>query len=170
MKNVIIVFAFLMLFPVCLLAQEHHHSHARNEIGISPGVTYSPSHDNWGFGLHAHYFRTLGEHSPWALGGSVEQIFAHGSHWTLSAGAKYTLFDKLNLAVMPGVTFFKHNDEHEHGDSHGEHASKARFSIHFEVGYDLIHLKHFHFGPAIDYSWSKHDSHFMLGVHCAYAF
>lgn len=170
MKITVITFIFLLLFPICLLAQEHTHSHARNEIGISPGVTYSPSHDNWGFGLHAHYFRTLGEHSPWALGGSLEQVFAHGSHWTLSAGAKYTLFDKLNLAVMPGVTFFKHDDGHEHDDGHDEHSSKARFSVHFEVGYDLIHLEHFHFGPAIDYSWSKHDSHFMLGVHCAYAF
>lgn len=158
-----------MMFPVCLLAQEHRHSHARNEIGISPGVTYSPSHDNWGFGLHAHYFRTLGEHSPWALGGSLEQVYAHGSHWTVSTGAKYTLFDKLNLAVMPGVTFFRHDDDHDHGEGH-EHNSKAQFSVHFEVGYDLIHLEHFHFGPAIDYSWSKHDTHFMLGVHCAYAF
>lgn len=169
MKHLFLLMVILAVLPGYIQAQEHGHSHARNEIGLSPGATYSPSHHNWGFGLHAHYFRTLSEHSPWALGGSLEQVYAHGSHWTISAGAKYALFDKLNLAVMPGVTFFKHDDGHEHAEEH-EHTANARFSIHFEVGYDLIHLEHFHFGPAIDYSWSRHDNHFMLGIHCAYAF
>lgn len=169
MKSILSLLVVLMLFPASVFSQEHDHSHARNEIGISPGATYSPSHHNWGFGLHAHYFRTLGDHSPWALGVSLEQVYAHGAHWTVSAGAKYTLFDKLNLAIMPGVTFFKHEDEHAHEEGH-EHTSKARFSVHLEVGYDLIHWKHFHLGPAIDYSWSNNDTHFMFGVHCAYGF
>ena len=168
-SNILTVFFILFAFPLSLAAQEHSHSHARNEIGISPGVTYSPSHENWGFGIHAHYFRTLGEHSPWALGGSLEQVSGHGSHWTVSVGGKYEIFDKLNIAVMPGVTFFRHNHEHGPQETH-EHTKKAQFSAHFELGYDLIHLEHFQLGPAIDYSWSKHDTHFMLGIHCAYGF
>lgn len=167
MKIIVSIIIFLLICPVFISGQEHGHSHARNEIGISPGVTYSPSHKEWGFGIHAHYFRTLGEHSPWALGGSIERLSSHGSHWTISAGGKYELFDRMNLAVMPGVTFFHHNDLHE--EEH-EHTKKAQFSIHFELGYDLIHLKHFHLGPAIDYSWTRHDNHFMLGIHCAYGF
>lgn len=170
MKTIIILL-FIALLPVGLSAQEHDHDHGLNEIGISPGATYSPSHHNWGFGLHAHYFRKLSEHCPWSLGASVEQVYSHGSHWTISTGAKYTFLDKLNLAVMPGITFFRHN--HEEHAAHGEedeHPGKAQFSIHFELGYDLVHLKNFHFGPAIDYSWSRHDTHFMLGVHCAYGF
>ena len=163
----IILSIIVLLLSVSLTAQEHHHS--RNEVGISPGVIYSPSHDNWGFGVHAHYFRTLGDHSPWALGASLEQVSAHGSHWTVSAGAKYQLLDRLNLAVMPGVTFFKHQHEAEHEDGH-EHTNKAQFSVHFELVYDLIHWEHFHLGPAFDYSWSMHDKHFMLGVHCAFGF
>lgn len=161
MRNTLI--AIFCILSITINAQEHHHS--RNEIGISPGITYSPSHQNWGFGIHAHYFRTLSNHSPWSLGASVEQVYSHGSHWTVSAGAKYQLLDKLNIALMPGVTILKHSQEEEH-----EHGSKTQFSMHIEVSYDLIHLKHFHLGPAIDYSWSKHDTHFMLGVHCAYGF
>lgn len=169
MRTYLLVVVCLMLFPAYLASQEHDHGHARNEIGISPGVTYSPSHRNWGVGVHAHYFRTLGEHSPWALGGSLEQVFAHGAHWTVSVGGKFQVIDRLNLVVMPGVTFFKHEGEHGHEADH-EHTGKAQFSVHFEIGYDLIHWEHFHLGPAIDYSWSKYDTHFMLGVHCAYAF
>lgn len=163
----IFIFILSLMIPVCITAQEHNHS--RNEIGISPGITYSPSHHNWGFGIHAHYFRTLREHSPWALGASVEQVNAHGSHWTTSIGAKYAILDRLNIALMPGITFFKHQHEDNHEAEH-EHTSKAQFSAHFEISYDLIHLEHFHLGPAVDYSWSKHDTHFMLGIHCAYGF
>lgn len=167
----IILSVIVLLLSVSMVAQEHHHS--RNEVGISPGIIYSPSHQNWGFGIHAHYFRTLGDHSPWSLGASLEQVNAHGSHWTVSAGAKYELIDRLNLAVMPGVTFFKHRHEAEHEDEHEhehEHGKKAQFSVHFELVYDLIHWDRFHLGPAFDYSWSKQDNHFMLGVHCAYGF
>ena len=167
MKHILSCILLLFLFPLNMFSQEHEHEHARNEIGISPGITYSPSHKEWGFGVHAHYFRTLGEHSPWALGGSIEQVSSHGSHWTISAGGKYEIFDRLNIGVMPGVTFFHHT--HEHAEEH-EHTSKAQFSMHFELGYDLIHTKHFHFGPAIDYSWTRHDNHLMLGIHCAYGF
>lgn len=171
MKIKLYILALLILSSIQMYAQEYEHEHARNEIGISPGITYSPSHDEWGFGIHAHYFRTLSEHSPWALGGSLEYVASHGSHWTISAGPKYTLFDKLNLGVMPGVTFFKHNHEAGHEEEHNhEHTNKAQFSMHFELSYDLIHTKHFHFGPAIDYSWTRHDNHLMLGIHCAYGF
>ena len=173
MKTILSIIIFVIFPIVHLSAQEHQHSHARNEIGISPGVTYSPSHKIWGGGIHAHYFRTLGEHSPWSLGGSAEFVTSHGSHWTLSLGSKYEIIDRLNLTVMPGITFFQHDEDGHNHSSHTDedhHPKNAQFSIHFELGYDLIHTKNFHLGPAIDYSWSKHDTHFMLGVHCAYAF
>lgn len=169
------LFILLMLLPGVLWAQESHsHSHARNEVGISPGAVYSPSHEAWGFGLHAHYFRTLGAHSPWAVGGSLEGVWSHDNHYTVGAGVKYTMFDKLSLAVMPGITFFS-SDDHAHelfsdGDDEHAHGNRPRFSLHVELVYDLIHWKQFHLGPAVDYSWSKHDSHFMFGIHCAYGF
>lgn len=163
----------LYLSPIKAKAQEHEHSHARNEIGISPGATYSPSHKTWGFGIHAHYFRTLSEHSRWAVGGSVEQVSSHGSHWSLSVGPKYQILDRLSVAVMPGITFFKHDDDGHDPETHAaddSHDARRRFSLHTELVYDLIHLDHFHLGPTVDYSWSRNDAHFMIGVHCAYSF
>lgn len=163
----------LYLSPIKAKAQEHEHSHARNEIGISPGATYSPSHKTWGFGIHAHYFRTLSEHSRWAVGGSVEQVSSHGSHWSLSVGPKYQILDRLSVAVMPGITFFKHDDDGHDPEIHtadDSHDARRRFSLHTELVYDLIHLDHFHLGPTVDYSWSRNDAHFMIGVHCAYSF
>ncbi len=68
---------------------------------------------------------------------------------------------------MPGITFFNH--KHEHNEEH-EHTKKVQFSTHFELVYDLIHLEHFHFGSTTDFSWTKHDNHFMLSIHCAYGF
>lgn len=172
MKTLIILLSLAFLPPM-LVAQEHNHSHTRNEFGISPGASYSPSHKSWGFGIHAHYFRTLGSHSPWSIGGSLEQVSLHGTHWTIGAGAKYQLIDRLSIAVMPGISFFGHEEDghshtsHQAGDKHNNH---PKFSTHFELVYDLIHLDHFHLGPTIDYSWSKNDAHFMFGVHCAYGF
>lgn len=160
--------AWFLFFPFSLSAEEHTHAHARNEIGLSPGLVYSPSHNSFGFGIHAHYFRTLDNHSPWALGGSLEHVSLHGTHWTLSAGAKYQILDDLSFSIMPGITFFNHNHSSHKDDDH--HPSRTQLSVHLELAYDLIHLEHFHFGPAIDYSFSRHDSHFMLGIHCAYAF
>lgn len=171
MKQILLL--FLLFMSVSLSAQEHNHSHARNEVGISPGAVYSPSHKSWGVGVHAHYFHTLGLHSPWALGGSLERVFLHGNHWTISAGPKYQILDALSVAILPGVTFLKHDEDEPHDpahETHDEHGYQAEFSIHFELVYDLIHYKQFHLGPALDYSWSKGDAHFMLGIHCAYAF
>lgn len=172
-SNKFVLFFLLLWGSGSLAAQEHEHSHARNEIGISPGATYSPSHKTWGFGIHAHYFRTLSEHSRWAVGGSLEQVSSHGSHWSVSVGPKYQILDRLSVALMPGITFFQHDDDgHQHDTRQAEdsHDSRGRFSLHTELVYDLIHLDHFHMGPTVDYSWSKNDSHFMIGIHCAYSF
>lgn len=172
-RYILIILFFTLLWPLSLSAQDHHHSHARNEIGISPGAVYSPTHKNWGFGLHAHYFRTLGPHSRWALGGGVESVFSHDSHWTIGAGARYHILDNLSVALLPGITFLNHDqDDHHHeaGETTQAHNLNVKFSAHIEVVYDLIHFEHFHIGPAIDFSWSPGDAHFMLGIHCAYIF
>lgn len=173
------IFLIIILFTALALqanAQHSHeacvlHKHSRNEIAISPGGVYTFSDKEWSFGAHAHYFRTLGEYSPWALGGGLEVVTAHGGHYTISAGAKYTFLHFLNLSLMPGVTFFK-TDHHDHSeyDHHHHHTKKAQFSLHIEFSYDMIHTEHFHLGPAIDFSLCKNDNHFMIGLHCAYGF
>lgn len=161
-----------------LSAQEEshhgHHHHPRNEIGISPGATWAPTHEVWSVGIHAHYFRLLTPHSKWAWGAGVEYVGGEGTHTTLMAGIKWMPIHRLTLAVMPGVTLFKHHDHedgpHRSGETHANEKFRARISGHFELAYELIHYKNFHFGPAVDYALMRGDSHFMAGFHFAYGF
>ncbi len=162
----IIVISVIGLFNgIMLQAQEHGHEHLRNEIGISGGVLYSFEHHIWGGGVHLHYFRTLNLHSKWSLGGGIEQAWVDGSHFNVGAGGKYQPFDRLSIGVMPGVTFFSHQ-EHDGQESQG----KAKFTFHFELTYEMFHWEKFHAGPTLEYSWVKDDSHIMVGIHAAYSF
>lgn len=148
-----------VLMPSLLFAEEH--AHPKNEIGVSPGVTYSPAHGEWGFGFHLHYFRTVSHNGRWAVGGSLENVTSKDSHYGVSVGASFRIVGGLRLAVMPGFSFV-------FDEMKGNY--KPFYATHFELVYDALHVKNFHFGPVIDYSLSKDDSHAMLGVHIAYAF
>ncbi len=164
--KIIVVVFFCSIYHISIQAQTHEHTHLRNEIGFSGGAIYTFEHKTWGVGTHLHYFHTLGEDSRWSIGGGFEQAWADGHHFTIGAGINCQMIDRLNIGVIPGVTFFKHDDADGHDDS-GYH---ARFSIHFELVYDLWHWEKFHLGPTIDFAWSKGDSHGMLGIHVAYCF
>lgn len=149
----------LVLTPVALFAEGHEHQ--RNELGISPGVTYSPSHKEWGFGVHIHYFRTVSHNGRWAVGGAIENVTSKDTHYGISAGASFRIVDGLKLSVMPGVSFVLNEETGRY---------KPFYATHFELVYDALHVKNFHFGPVLEYSLSRDDSHALLGVHIAYAF
>ena len=170
MKSLYLFILFFLLNVGFVCAQHDHddHHHGRNEIGVSTGALYGFDDDVWGPGIHIHYLRSLGDHSKWALGGFIEQAWLDHSHFTVGVGAKYEIIDKLNLGLFPGVSFAKHH----HDDGHGHHSDKTKteFSVHTEVVYDLFEWNKFHMGPAFDFSWSKNDSHSMLGIHVAYCF
>lgn len=175
MRNTfLLILIFCMVVSVRLNAQDHHldhdhgHHHSRNEIGFSGGAIYSFDHKEWGVGTHLHYYRTLGMHSKWSLGGMAEYVQVHGAHFTLGAGFKFQFTEKLGIGVLPGITFLSH--DHSHDEDHAEHDKKAIFSAHFELVYDLFHWDKFHLGPVIDFSWSKNDSHSMIGIHAAFSF
>ena len=131
---------------------------------------YTMDDKEWGGGLHVHYFRTIDHRGKWALGGSLEQAWAGGSHFTIGAGAKFAPIELLEIAVMPGVTFAHHKDHGEDEPSGHEEHGDTYFSAHFELVCNLFHWGGFHLGPSVDYSWSQHDSHIMLGVHGAFSF
>ncbi len=159
-----------LLGVTTIYAQEHHH-HLENEIGLSTGAVYSFEHKEWGTGVHIHYFRMLGEHSKWSLGAEVESVWSDGNHYTIGAGVKYEIIDRLNIGLLPGITFLKHHDEtHTSHTQHDDSKYESLFSLHVEVVYDLFHWEHFHLGPAVDYSWTKNDPHCAIGVHAAYCF
>ena len=177
MKQIIIVLFVCAIYIMPLWSQEHHgHHHERNEIGISGGSVYVPDHKAWGGSVHVHYFRTLNPHSKWSWGTNLEQVWDqdHG-HFTVGAGLKYQIIDRLSVGLLPGITFHSHDAlDYDHGHQHHHNPDdsgiKSHFSIHVEAVYDLFHLGDFHLGPVIDYSWTKEDAHFMIGVHAAYCF
>ena len=169
---IVILFIYAVsVMPLWSQENHKHHHHDRNEIGISGGSVYMPDHNIWGGSIHIHYFRTLNPHSKWSLGTNLEQVWdrEHG-HFTIGAGVKYQIIDRLSIGLLPGITFH-HHDEHDtaHGHTH-DSGINTTFSMHIEAVYDLFHWKNFHLGPAIDYSWSKEDAHFMVGIHAAYCF
>jgi len=153
-----------------MYAQDHGHSehaHERNEIGVSGGALYAFGHDEWGGGAHIHYFRSVGARGKWSLGGSFEQAWVDGSHYNLGVGVKYQLFNRLSIATFPGVTFFSHKENDEHA---AHEQLNNRFTLHFELVYDLFYWNDFHFGTVLDYSLLKNDSHAMIGIHAAFCF
>jgi len=160
---------FMFSFGI-IYAQEHEHhkhEHARNEIGFSGGVLYALGHNEWGDGLHLHYFRTLGLHSKWSLGGGMEQAWTDGSHFNIGAGVKYQLLERLSVSALPGVSFISHIET----DTQSAHEpQKMLFTLHFELVYDFFHWNKFHLGTVLDYSWTKSDLHSMLGIHVACCF
>ena len=175
MKKVLLTISLLVCYYGSIYAQEHEHNehcnhehrgheHSRNEIGFSGGVLYGFGHNEWGSGLHLHYFRTLKPNSKWALGGGIEQAWVDGSHFNVGVGAKYQIFDRLSISTLPGVSFFSHKE------TDVLEAQKALFTLHFELVYDIFHWEKFHLGAVADYSLTKIDRHGMLGIHAAYCF
>ncbi|MGL5318181.1 MAG: hypothetical protein ACRC9Q_05750 [Bacteroidales bacterium] len=149
----------------------HNHVHGRNEIGLSVGPSYSFDHKEWKASAHVHYFRLLKPHSRWALGAGVESVFGEGSHYNFSAGVKYSPINHVQIALMPGVNLVKEKGEHGHSGEDAFHDKfSVRFAMHAEMVADLLIIGNFHMGPTMDFSWSKHHSHLMLGVHTAYSF
>ena len=173
MKHIIIFLFICIAHVIPSWSQDNHeHHHERNEIGISGGSVYVPDHKTWGSSIHIHYFRTLNPHSKWSWGANLEQVWdQEDGHFTIGAGFKYQIVDRLSVGLLPGITFHHHDGhDHRHDYSLNDSGTKSAFSMHFEAIYDLFHWKHFHLGPAVDYSWSKEDSHFMIGIHAAYCF
>jgi len=169
LRTFIVLVSGLFYAPF-ICAQEHghdEHEHSRNEIGFSGGALYSFGHYEWGVGAHLHYFRTLGLHSKWSLGGSTEFAWAEGNHFNIGAGVKYQLFNRLSIASFPGMTFFSHHEV----EAHYKHLfRKAQFALHFELVYDLFQWDNFHVGTVFDYARAKNDSHAMIGIHAAFCF
>lgn len=174
-KAIIIIFAISCNTAINAqeLGHEAHnhgheaHEHSRNEIGLSSGALFAFDHKEWGGSVHIHYFRTLSPQSKWSLGGSLEQAWVDGSHFNISVGGKYQIFNRMSIAILPGLTFISHKDEVTQDLSN---QAKGLLSIHSELIYDLFYWEDFHLGAAIDYSWEKNDSHSMLGIHAAYSF
>ena len=161
-RRIVLFMAISWLGIDYVVAQKGSHHHDRNEIGFGFGAVYAMDDKVWGKGAHLHYFRSVKPESRLSFGCGLEQVWAGGQHFSINAGVKYELFERFDLGVMPGVTFFKHLHENQGGNS--------RFSLHFEVAYNLFNRGNFHLAPVVDYARVRGDAHLMPGLHLAYCF
>lgn len=158
-KSLLLLVLVILCADLKVKAQENHKKHEcgghpRNELGLGASAAYEVNHREWAPSFHLHYFRALTPHSRWALGGGIEYMKEEKRHFEIGLGVRYELIEKLHLTVVPGVTV----------------TDKARFSVHSEVVYEVLHCGRFHLGPVAGYAWSKGHAHCSIGLHTAIGF
>ncbi|MDP6526326.1 MAG: hypothetical protein QGH15_19105 [Kiritimatiellia bacterium] len=135
-----------------------HHGHALSgpELGISAGYVHLEEEEEDALGLHAHLLHRLGDHGiqrHLAIGLGAEYLFADEEHYALMVSLAAYPWRGLVLSVSPGVQWAEHE-----GDAETEYSTHLEATYVFPFGeYDI--------GPVVDYSWTKDESHYMLGLH-----
>lgn len=133
----------------------HEHAHSKNEFGIAHSSIFFVKEKAFAYGAHLHYLRYFPE-SKFGLGLGYEKIFDEHNHNIAGIIFSYKPYEKLSLAVSPGIAF-------------EEKFSELSFAVHFETTYEL-EFKHFHFGPVLGIAHDSKDLHLSLGVHLGYGF
>lgn len=138
--------------------QEDHeqHVHPKNEIAVANSMVYMGGEDEFAYGLHLHYIRSIKE-SRFGYGLGYEQIFDDHLHRNIGIVGSFRLVHSLILNVAPGITFIG-----------GENAEKT-FALHVEANYEF-EIGDFHIGPLLEYAYSGHGYHISIGLHLAYTF
>lgn len=138
--------------------EDHHHHHSNWEAGVAVGGVYLINESGFAPGLHMHLLRRLPKWERVSLGLGLESVFDEHTHFNTAIVAKYDLWKGLSVVLSPGLLFLKHETEWD-----------ADFSTHFEMLYEF-QVGKIHLGPVIEYSYSKHDKHLMLGLHLGIGF
>ena len=127
----------------------HHHDTHRNEIGIANAPVYFTREKTVAYEFHLHYIHRLPE-TKFGIGLGYERIFDAHRHQTVGLVGNFAPFDRLNLAIAPGVAFEKDGEKH--------------FTTHLETSYDFD-VHGFHLGPAFEIAIDREDIHLSLGLH-----
>jgi len=127
----------------------HHHDTHRNEIGIANAPVYFTREKTLAYEFHLHYIHRLPE-TKFGIGLGYERIFDKHRHQTIGLVGNFSPFDRLNLAIAPGVAFEKDGEKH--------------FTTHLETSYDFD-VHGFHLGPAFEIAIDREDIHLSLGLH-----
>ena len=135
---------------------DHLHAHPENEIGLGNYLSYLAGEQEFAFGLHVHYLRSLGD-SRFGAGIGFEQLFSEHRHQSLTIIGTYSITSPLMLSLAPGILFG--NPEHP----------ANRFVLHTELIYEF-HIGNFHLGPALEFATTFDEYHIGLGLHVALAF
>lgn len=135
---------------------DHHHEHAANEIGFGNVVNYLVSEQEYAYGLHVHYSRSVKD-TWFEYGIGYEQIFDEHKHRALGVIGSYRPLPHLVLSVSPGILF--PNPEHE----------GIRFVFHAEAAYE-IEIGPFHLGPMLGFATTFEELHIGAGLHLGFPF
>lgn len=141
------------ILPLCTLAQgdHEHHEHPPNELGVANSAVFFPGEEEWSYGLHLHFLRTIG-HSRFRLGAGYERIFDVHKHNTVGVVAGYAPAHGWTVIVSPGIAF--------------EDADPGALlpAVHLETTYEFD-LGPLHLGPVLEWAWDPEDTHVSIGLH-----
>ena len=158
-----IVILSLFLFDNNVIAQvndnhdhDHHHEHGANEIGVGNLISYLVNEQEYAYGLHVHYMRSVKD-TWFEYGIGYEQIFDEHQHRALGVIGSYRPLPQLILSVSPGILF--PNQEH----------SGIRFVFHTEAAYEF-EMGPFHLGPLLDFATTFKELHIGAGLHLGFTF
>ena len=101
--------------------------------------------------MHAHYLKGVGNHSPYAIGISIETIFDKHKHNSVGLVGLYRFQSGFSIAYVPGLLFVEHENE-------------IHFAQHLELCYEF-ELKQFHLGPQFDIGIEEDGFHYSFGIH-----
>lgn len=141
-----------------LFAQGHeHHLNFPYEVGVSNGIVYSFSEEEFAYGLHAHAIKNFGISKKVGVGIGYEAIFGDHKHDAFSILLHYMLTDHFSVNLAPGLIFLE------------SQPNQSRFALHTEALYEF-EIGAFHIGPLIGVSINSEDYHASLGLHMALGF
>ncbi len=159
---------FVVILVLCVwstaevaLGEDSHHAHHDHdlsgpELGISAGYVHLKEEDEDALGVHAHLLQRLGDEGlrrHLAIGVGAEYLFTEEEHYALMLSLAAYPWRGLILSVSPGVQWAEHE-----GDTASE------YTTHFEAAY-VFPFGRYDIGPVIDYSRTKDESHYMIGLH-----
>jgi len=161
MKQFLLVSIFIFT-SIYLYSQEHdhfedHHHHPENEIGISNNLVFNASENEYAYGLHLHFVRTISESDKIGFGLGYERIFDDHKHNSASLIFMYRPIESLSLNFAPGIIWLE------------SESNSINPAIHIEGLYEW-QLGNFHLGPLVGIAFNPEDFHASLGLHLAFGF
>ena len=162
MKNFYLIISFIsliLIFPDLRSQDEsgHERHEHKNEIGGALGMFFDLKEQHTASGFHLHYYRMFsGKLDHFGIAPSMEFLFGEHRHYTLALMLAYRPVHGWWIGAGPGISYVEHHDE-------------VVASGHIETGYEFD-AGQVHFGPVLEYSFTREDQHLMLGLHLGVPF
>ena len=135
---------------------DHEHKHAKNEFGFSNNLVFNSHENEFAYGVHLHFVKTMGKSDKFGLGLGYERIFDEHGHNSTNLLIMYRPIHHLSINFAPGVIW---TDEDAH----------IKPSLHLETIYEW-ELGHFHVGPLLGVAINPEHFHASIGLHIAIGF